>query len=77
MIENTSDQIEGAPLIRPSSTDHPLYDPVVDGTLNVAELERAETVSAELDVRFNFFIEIIFVPLGHRNDLPAPEKGIG
>ncbi len=32
-------QIEGAPLIRPSSTDHPLYDQVVDACRTVFDPE--------------------------------------
>ncbi|MES2664857.1 MAG: SUF system Fe-S cluster assembly protein [Pseudomonadota bacterium] len=33
------DQIEGAPLIPPSSTDHPLYDQVVDACRTVFDPE--------------------------------------
>ncbi|NJM83195.1 MAG: SUF system Fe-S cluster assembly protein [Tabrizicola sp.] len=33
------DQIEGAPLIRPSSTDHPLYESVVDACRTVFDPE--------------------------------------
>ena len=29
-MNQQQDKIEGAPLIRPSTTDHPLYEPVVD-----------------------------------------------
>ncbi|MDT0682889.1 SUF system Fe-S cluster assembly protein [Roseicyclus sp. F158] len=34
-----TDQIEGEPLIRPSSTDHPLYDTVVDACRSVYDPE--------------------------------------
>lgn len=33
------DQVEGAPLIKPSSTDHPLYDSVVDACRTVFDPE--------------------------------------
>lgn len=33
------DKVEGAPLIAPSSTDHPLYDSVVDGCRTVYDPE--------------------------------------
>lgn len=33
------DQIEGAPLIRPSTTDHPLYEAVVDACRTVFDPE--------------------------------------
>ncbi len=33
------DKIEGAPLIRPSTTDHPLYDQVVDACRTVFDPE--------------------------------------
>ena len=33
------DQMEGAPLIRPSTTDHPLYDQVVDACRTVFDPE--------------------------------------
>ena len=35
----TTDQLEGAPLIRPSSTDHPLYDSIVEACRSVFDPE--------------------------------------
>ena len=37
--ETTVDPVEGAPLIRPSSTEHPLYDQVVDACRTVFDPE--------------------------------------
>ncbi len=39
MNTETAAQIEGAPLIRPSSTDHPLYDRVVEACRSVYDPE--------------------------------------
>jgi FeS assembly SUF system protein len=39
MTMQTQDQLEGAPLIRPSSTDHPLYDSVVEACRTVFDPE--------------------------------------
>jgi FeS assembly SUF system protein len=36
---NSSEPLEGAPLIAPSSTDHPLYDQVVDACRTVYDPE--------------------------------------
>ena len=36
---NSSEPLEGAPLIRPSSTDHPLYDQVVEACRTVYDPE--------------------------------------
>lgn len=44
---------------------------VVNVALNVTELELAEVVCIKLDEGFNFFVEILLVPLGHGDDLPA------
>ncbi len=38
-MNQTDTQIEGTPLIRPSSTDHPLYDAVVDACRTVFDPE--------------------------------------
>ncbi|MDJ1014910.1 MAG: SUF system Fe-S cluster assembly protein [Paracoccaceae bacterium] len=38
MTEQT-DMLEGTPLIKPSSTDHPLYDPIVDACRTVFDPE--------------------------------------
>jgi FeS assembly SUF system protein len=35
----SQDQLEGAPLIKPSSTDHPLYDTIVDACRTVFDPE--------------------------------------
>lgn len=39
MTADTSTPLEGAPLIRPSTTDHPLYDPVVEACRSVYDPE--------------------------------------
>ncbi|WP_323042699.1 SUF system Fe-S cluster assembly protein [Gemmobacter sp.] len=39
MTAQTSAPVEGAPLIRPSSTDHPLYEPVVEACRTVFDPE--------------------------------------
>ena len=39
MTAETPDQLEGTPLIKPSSTDHPLYDSVVDACRTVFDPE--------------------------------------
>ncbi len=39
MTAETSAPLEGAPLIRPSSTDHPLYEPVVEACRSVFDPE--------------------------------------
>jgi FeS assembly SUF system protein len=39
MTANTTAPMEGAPLIRPSSTDHPLYDQVVEACRTVYDPE--------------------------------------
>jgi FeS assembly SUF system protein len=39
MTHQPLDKIEGAPLIRPSSTDHPLYDVVTDACRTVFDPE--------------------------------------
>jgi len=38
-MNQPQDQMEGAPLIRPSTTDHPLYDQVVDACRTVFDPE--------------------------------------
>ncbi len=38
-MNQPQDRIEGAPLIRPSTTDHPLYEPVVDACRTVFDPE--------------------------------------
>lgn len=38
-MNHPQDHIEGAPLIRPSTTDHPLYDAVVDACRTVFDPE--------------------------------------
>ncbi len=38
-MTDTAEPLEGAPLIRPSSTDHPLYDSVVDACRTVFDPE--------------------------------------
>ncbi len=38
-MNQQQDKIEGAPLIRPSTTDHPLYEPVVDACRTVFDPE--------------------------------------
>ncbi|MEO8243949.1 MAG: SUF system Fe-S cluster assembly protein [bacterium] len=38
-MNQQQDKIEGAPLIRPSSTDHPLYEPIVDACRTVFDPE--------------------------------------
>jgi FeS assembly SUF system protein len=38
-MNQPQDKIEGAPLIRPSTTDHPLYDQVVDACRTVFDPE--------------------------------------
>ncbi|MEM7709906.1 MAG: SUF system Fe-S cluster assembly protein [Pseudomonadota bacterium] len=39
MTAETSDRLEGAPLIAPSSTDHDLHEPVVDACRSVFDPE--------------------------------------
>ena len=39
MTAEPSDQLEGTPLIKPSTTDHPLYDAVVDACRSVYDPE--------------------------------------
>jgi FeS assembly SUF system protein len=39
MTSHSPDRIEGAPLIRPSTTDHPLYDSVVNACRTVFDPE--------------------------------------
>ena len=39
MTLETSDKLEGTPLIRPSSTDHPLHEAVVDACRSVFDPE--------------------------------------
>jgi FeS assembly SUF system protein len=39
MSVQSQDQLEGTPLIKPSSTDHPLYDSVVDACRTVFDPE--------------------------------------
>ena len=38
-MHQPSEQLEGAPLIAPSTTDHPLYDPVVEACRTVYDPE--------------------------------------
>ena len=38
-MNQPQDRIEGAPLIRPSTTDHPLYDQIVDACRTVYDPE--------------------------------------
>ncbi len=38
-MSDSQDQMEGAPLIKPSSTDHPLYDTVVEACRTVYDPE--------------------------------------
>ena len=38
-MNQQQEKIEGAPLIRPSTTDHPLYDPVVEACRTVFDPE--------------------------------------
>jgi FeS assembly SUF system protein len=38
-MNQTQDKIEGTPLIKPSTTDHPLYDSVVDACRTVFDPE--------------------------------------
>ncbi|MGL6211731.1 MAG: SUF system Fe-S cluster assembly protein, partial [Paracoccaceae bacterium] len=38
-MNQPQDKIEGTPLIRPSSTDHPLYDQVVEACRTVYDPE--------------------------------------
>ena len=38
-MSDSQDQMEGAPLIKPSSTDHPLYDSVVEACRTVYDPE--------------------------------------
>ena len=38
-MDQPSEQLEGAPLIAPSTTDHPLYDPVVEACRTVYDPE--------------------------------------
>ncbi|GFE49956.1 SUF system Fe-S cluster assembly protein [Roseobacter cerasinus] len=38
-MTNASEQLEGAPLIAPSSTDHPLYEPIVEACRTVYDPE--------------------------------------
>ncbi len=38
-MNQTQDKIEGTPLIKPSTTDHPLYDAVVDACRTVFDPE--------------------------------------
>ena len=39
MTAEPSDQLEGTPLIKPSTIDHPLYDPVVEACRSVYDPE--------------------------------------
>ena len=39
MTEPAGDRIEGAPLIRPSTSEHPLFDPVVEACRTVFDPE--------------------------------------
>lgn len=39
MAQNASEPMEGAPLIRPSATDHPLYDSIVEACRSVYDPE--------------------------------------
>ena len=39
MTAETTDQLEGAPLIKPSSTDHPLYEQIVEACRSVFDPE--------------------------------------
>ena len=39
MTAEPTDQLEGAPLIRPSSTDHPLYEMIVEACRSVFDPE--------------------------------------
>ena len=44
-MTDTNTQLEGAPLIAPSSTDHPLYDDIVQACRSVYDPE----------ILFNFY----------------------
>ena len=46
----TADKIEGAPLIAPSTTDHPLYDSVVEACRTVYDPEIPVNDTAPTDV---------------------------
>jgi len=57
---NTAEQIEGAPLIAPSTTDHPLYDQVVEACrtvydpeipVNIYDLGLVYTVAITVELR--------------------------
>jgi len=39
MTAEPTEQLEGAPLIRPSSTDHPLYDTIIEACRSVYDPE--------------------------------------
>ncbi len=39
MPDDTPDQLEGTPLIKPSTTDHPLYEPAVEACRTVYDPE--------------------------------------
>jgi FeS assembly SUF system protein len=62
MTSHQPDRIEGAPLIRPSSTDHPLYDTVVEACRTVFDPEIPVNI---FDLGLVYTVDI------------GPENGVG
>ena len=66
-MNQPQDKIEGAPLIRPSSTDHPLYDQVVEACrtvydpeipVNIFDLGLVYTVDISTENEVNIFMTL-------------------
>jgi hypothetical protein len=78
-MNQPQDKIEGAPLIRPSTTDHPLYDQVVEACRTVFDPEIPVNI---YDLGLVYTIEIndqseVESALGHGDDVGRGASGIG
>ncbi len=67
MTSHSPDRIEGAPLIRPSTTDHPLYDDVVKACRTVFDPEIPVNI---YDLGLVYTVEIIAGKRGRDPDDP-------
>lgn len=52
----------------------PLGQAIVHLRLDVAELELAHLLVFELDERLHFFVEVVLIRGGHRDDVPSPQE---
>jgi hypothetical protein len=70
-MNQPQDHMEGAPLIRPSTTDHPLYGNVVDACRTVFDPEIPVNV---FDLGL-VYTDSTRLPCGRRNARMGPRRG--